>query len=88
MFFKIFLIGRPPAEELPQVPFGLVPTSLISPTKDALGVRLPLSEKEREISTTRIMQIKANEEAVGNSNNTQQNIGYMSRQASMAEGGK
>ena len=83
-----FYLGKPPAEELPQVPFGLVPTTLIPPTKDSLGVRLPLSEKEREISTTRIMQIQANEEAVINSNSTQQNSGYLSKQISLAEGGE
>ena len=65
-----------------------MPTTLIPPTKDSLGVRLPLSEKEREISTTRIMQIQANEEAVINSNSTQQNSGYLSKQISLAEGGK
>ena len=65
-----------------------MPTTLIPPTKDSLGVRLPLSEKEREISTTRIMQIQANEEAVINSNSTQQNSGYLSKQISLAEGGE
>ena len=65
-----------------------MPTTLIPPTKDSLGVRLPLSEKEREISTTRIMQIQANEEAVINSNSTQQNSGYLSKQISLADGGE
>ena len=65
-----------------------MPTTLIPPTKDSLGVRLPLSEKEREISTTRIMQIQANEEAVINSNSTQQNSGYLSKQMSLADGGE
>ena len=65
-----------------------MPTTLIPPTKDSLGVRLPLSEKERELSTTRIMQIQANEEAVINSNSTQQNSGYLSKQISLAEGGE
>ena len=53
-------IGRPPPDELPQVPFGPVPTTFPS-SQDTLGVRMPLSEKEREISKTRIMQIEANE---------------------------
>ena len=56
-------IGRPPPDELPQVPFGPVPTTLPS-SQDTLGVRMPLSEKEREISKTRIMQIEANEAKV------------------------
>ena len=77
--------GRPPAEELPQIPFGLVPTTLTSPSKDALGVRMPLSEKEREISTTRIMQIEANVIASGKYSNSHERSGYTSRQISMAE---
>ena len=48
------------------MPFGPVPTTLPS-SQDTLGVRMPLSEKEREISKTRIMQIEANEAKVKSS---------------------
>ena len=79
--------GRPPAEELPQVPFGLIPTSLYPIPKESLGVRMPLSEKEREISTTRIMQIEANEEANGKMQNYHGKEEYLTKQMSVAEGG-
>ena len=86
--FVIFMfIGRPPAEELPQIPFGLVPTSPIPSSKDALGIRMPLSEKEREISTTRIMHIEANQEASGKGNTSHERPGHISKQVSVVEGG-
>ena len=66
----------------------MVPTSLIPPSKDALGVRMPLSEKEREISTTRMMQIQANEKAVISSDSSQHNSGYLPKQMSLADGGE
>ena len=49
---------------------------------------MPLSEKEREISTTRMMQIQANEKAVISSDSSQHNSGYLPKQMSLADGGE
>ena len=64
-----------------------MPTSLYPLPKESLGVRMPLTEKEREISTTRIMQIEVNEEANGKMQNYHGKAEYLSKQISVAEGG-
>jgi hypothetical protein len=48
---------------------------------------MPLSEKEREISTTRIMQIEANKEGNGKMHNYHGKAEYLTKQISLAEGG-
>ena len=85
--FSLKYIGRPPAEELPQIPFGLVPTELPPPSHAELGVRSALTPKEREISQQRIMRIEENEEANRKSKDSYDSIGYLSKQISTTDRG-
>ena len=60
--------GRPPLEELPQKPFGLVPTSLtefqLPPIEKELGLRSGFTEKERKYSEYTIMKQNETERAI------------------------
>jgi hypothetical protein len=60
--------GRPPPEELPQKPFGLVPTSLADfkppPIEKELGLRSGFTDKERKYSEYTIMKQNETEKAI------------------------
>ena len=77
--------GRPPPEELPQVPFGVVPTELPTSSAD-LGIRSVFSDKEREIGHQRIQRIEANELANKRPDNANGSARYLSKDISSVDG--